>query len=154
MEFRGLSTNETLQFPKPVAERRTELLKKSDGKWLVETLTLVRPLRTSQQIKCHFGLLINSVIAKANDEGIDTSTFLKMMVRDDLPTGIGLTKDFLHVLFYALCPCVDEEGKRVTLSRMTTEQASAWFEQCCNLLASRGIYIPDPDPNWREQEKP
>lgn len=149
-EFHGQSLNGILQFPKSVEQQRTNLLKKYDEKFLTERLLLRRPLRTQQQIKCHFGLLISTVIAKANDEGIDTSAFLKMLVQDDLPTGIGLTADFLHELFYLVCPIFDKEGHRTTLSKMDVEQASQWFDQCRNLLASRGIYVPDPNPNWRK----
>jgi len=153
-EFHGQSQDGTLQFPKNVEEQRMLLLKKYDGKFLTERLTVRRPLRTSQQIKCHFGLLINSVIAKANDEGIDTSAFLKLLVRNDLPSGVGLTSDFLHELFYLVCPIFNEEGHRTTLSKMTIDEASRWFEECRNLLASRGIYVDDPDKNWKTKVIP
>lgn len=123
-----------------------------DGAMFKREWKKVYPLRSNQQIKSHFGLLINTVIAEANDKGIDTSMFLKMIVQDDLPTGVGLTKDFLNELFYLLCPIYDDEGQRVTLSKMNTEQASRWFEMLRNLLASRGIVIPDPDPNWRNKQ--
>lgn len=105
--------------------------------------------KTHQQVKTHFGLLINSIIAQANDEGVDTSSFLRLLIQDDLPTGIGLNKDFLHQLFYVLCPTYDSEGRRITLSKMSIEEASKWFERCRNLLASRGFYVDDPNPNWR-----
>ena len=153
-EFHGQSQDGTLQFPKNVEEQRMLLLKKYDGKFLTERLTVRRLLRTSQQIKCHFGLLINSVIAKANDEGIDTSAFLKLLVRNDLPSGVGLTSDFLHELFYLVCPIFNEEGHRTTLSKMTIDEASRWFEECRNLLASRGIYVDDPDKNWKTKVIP
>jgi hypothetical protein len=123
-----------------------------DGTMIKAEYKVFHGLKTNQQVKTHFGLLINTVIAKANDDGIDTSMFLKMLIRDDLPTGVGLTKGFLHELLYALCPIADEEGKRVTLSKMTTDQACKWFDECRNLLASRGIYIPEPDPNWKDKD--
>lgn len=151
MEFYGQSLNGILTFPKPQDEQRTLLLKRYEGKWLTERLLVRNPLRTSQQIKCHFGLLINTVIAKANDDGVDTSAFLKMMVQEDLPTGIGLTKDFLHELLLILCP-IYRDGRRITLRQMTVEEASLWFDKCRNLLASRGIYIADPDQNWRNKK--
>ena len=127
------------------------LLNIKDGTLIVSTHKIFRPHKTYQQVKTHFGLLINTVIVKANDEGIDTSRFLRMLVREDLPTGIGLTKDFVHQLLYALCPVYDEEGGRVTLSKMNTEQASFFLNMCRNLLAGRGIYIPDPNPNWKKK---
>ena len=122
-----------------------------DGTMIVSEYKILRPSKSYQQVKTHFGLLLNTIIAKANDEGIDTSAFLKLIIRDDLPTGIGLTKDFLHELFYCLCPVYDDNGRRITLSKMNTEQASKWLDECRNLMASRGIYIPDPDPNWKEK---
>ena len=123
-----------------------------DGTMLTAEYKVFRPPKSYQQVKTHFGLLINTVIAKTNDEGIDTSKFLKLLVRDDLPTGVGLTSDFLHQLFYLVCPTYTKEGKRVTLSSMTTEEASDWFERCRNLLASRGICVDDPDPNWNQPQ--
>jgi hypothetical protein len=123
-----------------------------DGTMLRADWVIVRGTKSYQQVKTHFGLLIKTVIAKTNDEGIDTSKFLKLLVQEDLPTGVGLTSGFLHQLFYLLCPVYDDEGKRVTLSKMNTEQASKWLEDCRNLLASRGIYVPDPDPNWKDNE--
>lgn len=152
MEFHAQSLGGILIFPKPQDEQRMLLLKRYEGKWLTERLLVRNPLRTSQQIKCHFGLLINTVIAKANDEGIDTSTFLKLMVQEDLPTGIGITKDFLHELLLILCP-IYRDGRRITLGQMTVPEASQWFDKCRNLLASRGIYVDDPDPNWRTKKK-
>jgi len=108
--------------------------------------------KTNQQVKMHFGLLIDTIIARANDEGIDTSKFLKLLLREDLPTGVGLTKDFLHQLFYLVCPTYDAEGRRVTLSKMSTTEASDWFDRCRNLLSSRGLYVDDPDPDWRNKK--
>jgi len=123
-----------------------------DGTMITAEYKILRPSKTSQQVKTHWGLMINTIIAKVSDDGIDTSKFLKLMVRPDLPTGIPLTKDFLHELLYILCPIFDDEGKRITLSKMDIEQASRWFDMCMNLMASRGIYIPDPDPNWKDKE--
>jgi len=107
--------------------------------------------KSKNQLGAHFGLMIASAIEQANDMGMDTSSFLREMVKDDLPTGVGLTANFLKEIFYFLCPMYDEDGKRVTLSRANTVQASKHLKDCCNLLASRGIYIPEPDPEWRNK---
>lgn len=146
----GVARAGTLVFPTPEERQRTEWLMRYSGKFVKEHLQLRTALRTNQQIKCHFGLLINSVIAQANDDGLDTSSFLKLLVKEDSPTGVGLTKDFLHELFYCVCP-VYRDGQRITLSRMTIDEASRWFDECRNLLASRGIFVADPDPNWQRE---
>ena len=152
LEIIGVAKAGTLVLATPEERQRTKWLTRYSGKFVKERLLLKTALRTNQQIKCHFGLLINTVIAQANDDGLDTSSFLELLVKDDLPTGVGLTKDFLHELFYCVCP-VYRDGQRITLSRMTIEEASRWFEECRNLLASRGIFVPDPDPNWREKRR-
>ena len=105
--------------------------------------------KSSNQLGAHFGLMISRTIELANDMGLDTSSFLKEMVRDDLPNGIGLTKNFLKEIFYCLCPMYSEDGKRITLSRASTVQASKHLEDCRNLLAGHGIYIPEPNPDYK-----
>jgi hypothetical protein len=114
-------------------------------------LTVRRAYRpkSQSQLGAHFGLMIASAIEQANDMGMDTSTFLKEMVKDDLPSGIGLTKDFLKEIFYCLCP-IYRDGKRITLSKATTTEASQHFTDCCTLLAAHGIYVEEPNPNWRK----
>lgn len=106
--------------------------------------------KTRNQLGAHFGLLLDRTIAQANDEGYDTSSFLKDLVRDDLNSGVPLTKDFLKELFYVLCPMY-RDGKRITLSQASTQEASEHFENCRNLLAAHGIYIEDPNPHWKEK---
>jgi hypothetical protein len=106
--------------------------------------------KTSSQLGAHFGLMIASAIAQANDSGMDTSSFLKEMVKSDLPSGIGLTTDFLKEIFYCLCP-IYRAGKRITLSKASTLEASKHFEDCRTLLAAHGIYVPEPDKSWRTE---
>jgi hypothetical protein len=92
--------------------------------------------------------MIESTIAQANGLGIDTSYFMKYLVDGSIPKGQGLTKGFLHELMYAVCPTTDEDGRRVTLSKMSTKQAGNLFESFRNTVAPLGIVISNPDPNW------
>ncbi len=131
---------------KPQLASRKQYLVTMEGKPVTEILKKTVKSKSNKQVRTHFGLLIKTVIVKANDEGIDTSDFLKLIVQDDLPTGVGLTNDFLHQLFLNVCPVYDDDSRKVTLSKMNTEQASKWFDDCRNLLASRGIYVDNPDP--------
>jgi len=107
--------------------------------------------KSQSQLGAHFGLMIGRAIAEANETGIDTSGFLKEMVKEDLPSGVGLTVNFLKEIFYALCP-IYRDDKRITLSKANTEEASKHFEDCCNLLANHHIYIPEPNPNWQNNK--
>ena len=152
LELHGQSVGGELVLTLPQLELRKQFLVSTEGKPVTEILKKTVKSKTNKQVKTHFGLLIKTVIIKANDEGIDTSKFLKLITQDDLPSGIGLTTDFLHQLFLNVCPVYDDDGKKVTLSKMNTGQASKWFEECRNLLASRGVYIPDPDPHWKDKK--
>ena len=149
LESYGQGTGGELVLPLPQLELRKQYLTSMEGKPVTEILKKTVKSKSNRQVRTHFGLLIKTVIVKSNDEGIDTSKFLKLLVQEDLPTGVGLTSDFLHQLFYLICPIYDEDGRRVTLSGMSTEQASKWFEECRNLLASRGMFVDDPDPEKR-----
>ena len=114
-------------------------------------IKLAKKHKSKNQLGAHFGLMIATAIEKANDDGVDTSTFLREMVRGDLPNGIGLTTNFLKELFYCLCPMYDDNGKRITLSRASTIQASKHLEDCRNLLAGHGIYVPEPNPEYNKE---
>lgn len=108
--------------------------------------------KSQNQLGAHFGLMIASAIEQANDIGLDTSSFLRELIREDLPSGIGLTTNFLKEIFYCLCPMYDDNDRRVTLSKANTIQASKHFEDCRNLLAAHGIYIEEPNPNWKQNK--
>lgn len=113
---------------------------------------LARRHKSHQQVKMIFGLMIKDTIVQANEAGIDTSRFLKYLVDSSIPKGQGLTKGFLHEIMYAVCPTTDEEGRRITLSKMNTEQAGKLFEGFRKTVAGAGIYIDDPNPNWAAQK--
>ena len=104
-----------------------------------------RKPKSQEQLGAIFGLAIAMIIAEFNDLGMDTSYLLKT----DKPTGIGVTADLLKEYFYAVCPIFDDDGKRVTLSKMSTKQAAEFFDAIRNYASSQwGIVIPDPDRNW------
>lgn len=132
--------------PLPLADLDTSQL--PEGDYQVE-ITKYSPNKTQKQLGAYFGLMIASVIEQANDIGLDTSSFLKEMVREDLPSGIGLTTDFVKEMCYAFCPMY-RAGKRITLSRATIEEAARHFDDCCKLFAAHGIYVPEPDKNWNK----
>lgn len=109
------------------------------------------PDKTPKQAGVIFGLLIQSVIEQAEENGIDTGAFIENLI-SSFPSGNCLDKDFLYQLFLVVCPTLDAEGKRISLSKMNSTQASEFFEKCRNLMAAKeGIYVPDPDPNWSKK---
>jgi hypothetical protein len=125
-----------------------------DGMYEVE----IRPHRfvkpkSNRQVKTIFGLMIQSTIAQANDLGIDVSYFLKYLLSQYDPKGQGLTEDFLHELMYVICPTTSIDGRRTTLSKMSTLQAANLFERFRTIVAPMGIVIEDPDPNWELKKK-
>lgn len=131
--------------------RRRWLGSIKDGTQVVEELKKFHPSKTHKQVKLIFGNMIENTIVQANDLGIDVSDFLKYLLDDRIPKGQGLTKDFLHEIMYVICPTTDEDGKRTTLSKMDSEQASNLYERFRNIVAPLGIDIPDADINWREK---
>jgi hypothetical protein len=108
--------------------------------------------KTSNQLGAHFGLLIKTVMDFVQTNGIDTSEFLKLLVKDD-PSGLPLTKDLLKLIFYSACPIFNEKGEKITLSKANRKQASKHLDDCMVLLANRGIYVPNPNPNWRNENE-
>jgi len=107
--------------------------------------------KTGQQVKMIFGLMIQQTIEQAEYLGIGVEDLLVYLIDGNIPKGVGLNKDFLHALMYQICPTFDDNGNRITLSKMHTKQAADLFERYRNLLAPLGIVIQDPDPNWRNK---
>jgi len=132
-------------------KRRNDWLEAEKDGCIEHTMRRAVKPKSYKQVKTIFGLLIDSIIEQANDRGIDTSEFIKCLI-DDVPSGNGLTADFLYQLFLTVCPVVDDDGKKVTLSGMSTVQSAKFFDECRNLTASKtGIYVADPDPNWNKK---
>ena len=111
-----------------------------------------RKAKSKKQLGAIFGHEFNSIIAQANEKAIDVSDLLVFLIDGNIPKGQGLTQGFLHELAYVICPTTDEDGRRVTLSKMDTQQASALFEGLRTILAPLGIVVPDPDPDFKEKK--
>lgn len=133
--------------PLPVRDIDEYIWKTGNGRYEVVVKKTIKP-KSQKQLGAIFGLLIKDAIAQANDMGLDTSSFLNEMVREDLPTGLGLTSDLLKELLYCLCPIMRDD-RRITLSKASTIEAAKFFEDARNVLAAHGIFINEPDPNWR-----
>ncbi len=108
-----------------------------------------QPPKTPKQCAVIFALMIRETIIQANDKAIGIDDLLVHLIDGRIPKGQMLTVDFLHELMYVICPTTDKDGRRITLSKMNTLQASELFERYRNIMAPLGIVIDDPDPNWR-----
>lgn len=99
-----------------------------------------RPKKTSNQCRAYFGLLVKTVKGYLDENG-QTVTILGL----EVPWTVELIKEW----FYAACDPRDEEGGKLTISRMDTVQMIKFFDQCRDAVAMTwGLPIPDPNPNW------
>lgn len=119
------------------------------GRYTVE-IKRIKKKKTPKQCGVIFGLMIDKTIVQANDKAIGIDDLLVHLIDGNIPKGVGLTQDFLHELMYVICPTTDKDGRRITLSKMNTEQANSLFERFRDVMAPLGIVIPDPDPNWNK----
>jgi len=115
-------------------------------------ITIARKLpdKSQKQLGVIFGLVIGKTLAAFDDLGYDTSYLLKL----DKPTGTEVTVELLKEYLYAVCPIFDEQGKRVTLSKMDVAQATKFINDIRNFISSQWeIYIDDPDKDWDKENK-
>lgn len=120
------------------------------GRYVVE-IKRDRPPKSQKQCAVIFALMIKETIIQANDKAIGVDDLLVHLIDGRIPKGQTLTTDFLHELMYVICPTTDKDGRRITLSKMNTVQASALFERYRNIMGPLGIVIDDPNPNWRSK---
>lgn len=139
---------------KPLEYNRQQLIEFShsakSGCYTIEIRRSVKD-KSSRQVKAIFWM-IEQTIVQANDLGIDVSYLLKYLLNEYEPKGTGLTKDLLHELIYVICPTTDEDGRRITLSKMSSKQAADLFDRFRAIVAPLGIVIPDPNPNWNTKK--
>jgi len=149
MDFPCVKKNGQLVYPSLVARDRLMYLEKQpEGARFKETLTRVRSPKTHQQVKTIFGHCIMYLITEFIERGWDTSYLLKL----DKPTGVPPSKTLFKEYFYGVCPMEDDEGEQITLSDAGKEQVVEFIDNIMNHSSSIwGIYIPEPDPNWKEK---
>ncbi len=123
------------------------------GRYVV-TIKRDRPPKSQKQCAVIFTLMIQQTIIQANDLAIGVDDLLVHLIDGRIPKGQMLTTDFLHELMYVMCPTTDKDGRRVTLSKMNTLEASNLFERYRNIMAPLGIVIDDPNPNWKKKTHP
>lgn len=147
--FNPTARSGELVLPPMLQESRRSYLLSSEGRVLIETIKLWRPRKSHQQVKVLFGYALKIIKTEFDDRGLDTSFLFK----DVEPTGIGVTIDLLKIYFYSRCPIFSDTGTAITLSHedCTSEKASKFLTDIMAWAASQWlIYIPDPDPNWKD----
>lgn len=127
---------------------QNELAKLKDGTQVYVRIGRLSAPKTNAQIKGFFGLFTSRVISEFNDRGYDTSYLYKT----PNPTGIPISKDLLKEYMYNVCP-VYRDNRRMTISGMSVEEMSEFYENCCNFAASQwNIYIPETDKEWKKKK--
>ena len=130
--------------------RKNYLSKQKDGASVSEELKVVRKPKTQQQLGAFFGLAIKTIKMEFDDRGIDTSYLLPQA---EVPTGIPVSEGLLKEYLYAVCAVFDDDGKRLTLSGMSTKTAAEFFDNVQNFAASNwSICIPEPSPDWKTKQ--
>ena len=131
--------------------RRRWLGTLKDGQVIKETLSIARKPKTYKQVKTIFGLAFFTICQEFDDRGWDAS----MLYRLPEPTGVQVSLDMLKGFFYVLFPVFEGE-RQITLSdpEYDSKRTAELYEKISNWSASQwNIYIPDPDPEWREKIK-
>lgn len=102
-----------------------------------ETLTRIAPAKTHQQVKAHFGLVVEMVRQRLIEMGVDVC-------------GVPPNKEMVYEILKRACFGVGDIGETLGLSQMTIAQASQAFDNCRTWTATQlQLVIPDPDPNWK-----
>lgn len=145
MDFYGKKTNGIGVYPPAVQEqRRIAWDKIPEGATFKASITQPRQTKTYSQVKLIWGNMIANTIIQSQEKGIGVDDLLKYLLAGNIPKGTAIDENFLHQLMYVICPTTDETGKKITLSKMNTLQASSLFTRYCQIMAGTGIYIEEP----------
>jgi len=99
------------------------------------------PDKSQKQLGVVFGLIIGQTLIAFGNLGNDTSYIIK----SNRPSGIEVSPELLKEYLYAVCPIFDEDGSRVTLSKMDVAQANKFIKDARNYISAEwSIFIPEP----------
>jgi hypothetical protein len=151
-EFNGIFRQGQFHLPPILAEeRRKYLASRKDGTHGTETFTEESRDKSWSQVKTVFGLIIATVRQQCEETGLDSSSFLRQSKPSGRPPSIPLLKEY----FYENCPIFNDEGQRITLSKANMAQTAKFITDCLAHSATElSIFIPDPNPLWREEKEP
>lgn len=142
--------NGRMVLPPLLAEdRRRYLASRKDGSRGMESLTAESRDKSYSQVKMIFGLIVATIKLHCEEHGRGSDLFLKLRNPSPNPPSVGLIKEYL----YATCPIFDDDGQRITLgnSKCTMAKAAKFITETMAISATElSIYIPEPNPNWKE----
>jgi hypothetical protein len=152
MKSVGKIKDGVLYFPPAVNQARKDFIARhKDDTIMEETLSVPRASKSQSQLGAIWGLALATVVSELDDRGYDTSFILKLPDPTQT-TGIAIKPEMLCDYMYQVCPMYNEEGARITLSKSNTKEAAKFFDDCRNFWAAQWqIYVPDPNPNWRDE---
>ena len=141
MEFHSIKQdNELTLSPLQIELKRRYIDSLKDGTAVRITLTREGRAKTHQQIKTHFGLVVEMIRQRFIEMGVDVC-------------GIAPNKSMIHDILKKACGGVGDMGENLGLSEMTAIQASKFFENCRVWCATQlQLNVPDPDPNWKDKK--
>jgi hypothetical protein len=150
-EYAGEFLNGKFRLPPLLAEdRRQYLASRKAGTRATETFAEESKNKSHKQVKTVFGLIVATVKRHCDEHGWDSSMFLKL----DKPTGTSPSEGLIKEYFYATCPIFADDGQRITLSnpKCTMAKAAKFIDETMAISASElSIYIPEPNPAWKEE---
>ena len=117
------------------------------------TIERIKKAKTQKQCAVIFGLMIDQAYCQMEEQAIGVEELMRFLLASDIPKGQKVTKDYLHQLMYIICPTTNENGDKLTLSKMNTIQANSLFDRFCTILAPLGVVIDEPDANWDKGTK-
>ena len=115
MKFFGIKQDGKIVHLPAIAEAKRKFWERiPDGAEIESVITVKRGDKSQAQLATIFGLALAMLAQEFSDNGWDSSFLLNL----DRPTGIPCDVNLLKEFFYNVCPTFDENGKRITLSRM------------------------------------
>lgn len=153
MDFHGVKRNNKQSYPPAVAEqRRLAWDKIKEGSPIKTSLSVPRKSKSYAQVKLIWGNMVANTILQSIEKGICVDDLLRFLLVSDIPSGVAIDEDFIHTLMYIIAPTTDESGKKITLSKMNTVQASSLFKRYCQIMDIVGIHI-EPPPEIQDDKE-
>ena len=149
MKFLSQKEDGDLSFAPHILEQRNRYIAGlKDGLTVEVAYTVLRSSKTQKQLGAWFGLFCQTVLDKFSHDGWGT----ELVYRLEKPTGIEIEPEELKYYMYSVVP-VFADSKRLGMSKMDTQQMANFFDKCRNYASSQwGIYVPEPNPLWRENK--
>jgi hypothetical protein len=140
LQLHGHVKNGRLTFQPPNDELYMRWLSDCEDKSVTVRLSRSGPMKTNRQLGAYFGLAVTMIREAMIDKGWSIC-------------GVAPNKKMIHEILSKCCGGIGPVGEMKRLSDMTIDEAVKFFENVRDWAAAQlHIYIPDPDPNWKDKE--